>query len=85
MQMRPIRVYSAGMDAKSSLVWNAVTPTAAPRDARSRGSAQNELTSDLRRIDSADVFGTASEVLIRHGNVDYRLRRTSLGKLILTK
>lgn len=39
----------------------------------------------LRRIDSRELLGTAQEVEIDHGGQIYRLRRTSLGKLILTK
>lgn len=38
-----------------------------------------------RRFDSADLFGDAVEVEIEHQSQVYRLRRTSLGKLILTK
>jgi hemin uptake protein HemP len=37
------------------------------------------------RIDSATLLGAAGEVLIVHQQQVYRLRRTSLGKLILTK
>ena len=39
----------------------------------------------LRRIDSRELLGTAQEIEIDHGGLIYRLRRTSLGKLILTK
>lgn len=35
-------------------------------------------------LDSAEVFQGHSEVVIRHNGRDYRLRRTRLGKLILT-
>lgn len=38
-----------------------------------------------RRWRSAELFGQASEIEIEHGQAIYRLRRTSLGKLILTK
>jgi hemin uptake protein HemP len=38
-----------------------------------------------RRFDSVDLFGDAVEVEIEHQSQVYRLRRTSLGKLILTK
>lgn len=38
-----------------------------------------------RRIDSAALLGPAGEVLIHHQQQVYRLRVTSLGKLILTK
>jgi hemin uptake protein HemP len=34
---------------------------------------------------SSDLFGPAQEIEIEHGQAIYRLRRTSLGKLILTK
>jgi hemin uptake protein HemP len=38
-----------------------------------------------RRISSADLLGRATEIEITHGSQCYRLRLTSLGKLILTK
>ncbi|MFG6433264.1 hemin uptake protein HemP [Roseateles sp. LYH14W] len=38
-----------------------------------------------RRIDSATLLGPQGEVLIQHQQQVYRLRVTSLGKLILTK
>ncbi|MBA3598295.1 MAG: hemin uptake protein HemP [Methylibium sp.] len=39
----------------------------------------------VRRLVSDAVFAGAAEVLISHHGVDYRLRQTQLGKLILTK
>lgn len=39
----------------------------------------------VRRLASEAVFDGAAEVLICHRGVDYRLRQTTLGKLILTK
>lgn len=36
-------------------------------------------------FDSDQIFGGADEVHIVHGDALYRLRRTALGKLILTK
>lgn len=39
----------------------------------------------IRRIDSTELFNGAPEVEIEHQGQVYRLRRTSLGKLILTK
>ena len=36
-------------------------------------------------IDSQELFQTAREVKIRHGEQTYRLRLTGLNKLILTK
>jgi hemin uptake protein HemP len=38
-----------------------------------------------RRWLSAELFGPLHEIEIEHGQAIYRLRRTSLGKLILTK
>lgn len=35
-------------------------------------------------VDSASLFAGHDEVVIRHNGRDYRLRRTRLGKLILT-
>ncbi|BAL93947.1 hemin uptake protein HemP [Rubrivivax gelatinosus] len=46
------------------------TPAAAPRRPRWR---------------SADLFGAAEEIEIEHGDAVYRMRITSMGKLILTK
>jgi len=38
-----------------------------------------------REVSSAELFGDARVVLIRHADAVYLLRRTSSGKLILTK
>jgi len=37
------------------------------------------------RVSSAQLFAGAPEVLIDHHGAVYRLKQTSLGKLILTK
>jgi hemin uptake protein HemP len=39
----------------------------------------------VRSITSDQLFGSFPEVQISHGEAVYRLRRTALGKLILTK
>lgn len=39
----------------------------------------------LRRVDSQALLGAAQEIEIVHAGQIYRLRRTALGKLILTK
>lgn len=39
----------------------------------------------VRSITSEQLFAEFPEVQIAHGDAVYRLRRTSLGKLILTK
>jgi hemin uptake protein HemP len=38
-----------------------------------------------RRLRSTELFGHLHEIEIEHGQAIYRLRLTSLGKLILTK
>jgi len=42
-------------------------------------------TGTPRRLRSADLFQGSIEIVIDHGADQYRLRRTSSGKLILTK
>jgi hemin uptake protein HemP len=37
------------------------------------------------RLDSRELFATEREIIISHGEEAYRLRLTSLNKLILTK
>ena len=37
------------------------------------------------RVDSRQLLGEARELVIMHGGIEYRLRQTSQGKLILTK
>jgi hemin uptake protein HemP len=48
-------------------------------------AAQAEAPRDPRRLDSEQLFGAAREIEISHAGAVYRLRRTALGKLILTK
>jgi hemin uptake protein HemP len=38
----------------------------------------------VRRVPSSELFGGATELVIVHGQREYRLRVTSNGKLILT-
>ena len=52
----------------------------------------DDTTSDVRivrvdkgSIDSQELFQSQRELIIRHGAETYRLRRTGLNKLILTK
>lgn len=57
-----------------------------PAGARDSAEATPALTAPPpRRIASDELFGGAVEVEIEHQAQVYRLRRTSLGKLILTK
>lgn len=55
-------------------------PGASPREA-----APSPAAAPPQRIASERLFGGASELLIEHRGAVYRLRRTALGKLILTK
>ncbi|MCX5495069.1 hemin uptake protein HemP [Kaistia dalseonensis] len=41
--------------------------------------------SELKVVSSADLFGGAREIVIRHAGENYRLRVTRAGKLILNK
>jgi len=55
------------------------------RPAAMPGVADKLTGAPLRRIDSQALLGAAQEVEIIHRGQVYRLRRTALGKLILTK
>jgi hemin uptake protein HemP len=57
-------------------------PCASPR---SHPEALATTVAVRHRIDSQALLGAAQEVEIVHGADVYRLRRTALGKLILTK
>jgi hemin uptake protein HemP len=48
-------------------------------------SAKRLLTMNGSRIDSRELFATEREIIITHGEDNYRLRLTSQNKLILTK
>ena len=50
---------------------------------RSRAARVGALTP--RTISSRDILGDDKVVIIRHDDENYRLQRTSSGKLILTK
>lgn len=54
---------------------------------RRAGPGRPELspTDAPRRLRSTDLFQGNVEIVIDHGADQYRLRRTSSGKLILTK
>lgn len=42
-------------------------------------------TPKLRRVTSDELLAGQNELVILHGGEEYRLRKTSKGKLILTK
>lgn len=52
---------------------------------RADAGPQARGAAPVRRIHSRDLLGAAAEIEIEHAGQIYRLRRTSLGKLILTK
>ena len=72
-------------------------PRFPPRDAspsreapRSRTEAINRAAATTNsaspaRLNTANLFAATNEIQIEHGDAVYRLRITSLGKLILTK
>jgi hemin uptake protein HemP len=57
----------------------------AGRHAESPSAAVKTLIMRGSRIDSRDLFSTEREIIIAHGEENYRLRLTSQNKLILTK
>lgn len=58
-------------------------PPQAPHSTAEGGPAQRPAAAPLLR--SSELFGVHKEILIEHQAQLYRLRLTSLGKLILTK
>ncbi|NOJ47272.1 hemin uptake protein HemP [Bradyrhizobium archetypum] len=48
-------------------------------------SSARSLAFNGNRIDSRELFATEREIIIAHGEENYRLRLTSQNKLILTK
>ncbi|MFN3348017.1 hemin uptake protein HemP [Pseudorhodoplanes sp.] len=56
--------------------------TTRPRPA---ASAARVLTFAGNQLDSRDLFASAREIVIAHGDDRYRLRLTAQNKLILTK
>jgi hemin uptake protein HemP len=57
----------------------------AGKNAENPSSARRLLTMNGSRIDSRELFATEREIIIAHGEDNYRLRLTSQNKLILTK
>ena len=52
---------------------------------QNRPAATRFVTMSGNRIDSRELFSTEREIIIGHGDENYRLRLTSQNKLILTK
>tara|TARA_R110000787_G_scaffold69621_6_gene154865 strand:- start:1253 stop:1438 length:186 start_codon:yes stop_codon:yes gene_type:complete len=57
-------------------------PTKSVLDSEQDG---RRLAVSARQIDSEKILAGEREVIIRHGDVLYKLRSTNNGKLILTK
>lgn len=78
-----ILIYTNGMNSKRHSPPNcdAAVGSVPPRSASCSDAAQASVT----RMPSHALFLGASEVEIEHHGLLYRLRQTSLGKLILTK
>lgn len=70
---------SAAISHPASLAALALEPGLAPAANRQRAPG------DKRRVSSEDLLAGSTEIEIDHGESVYRLRLTSLGKLILTK
>ena len=58
---------------------------AAGVQADSASGAAKALVMRGNRLDSRELFATEREIIIAHGEEQYRLRLTSQNKLILTK
>lgn len=56
-----------------------------PSPSRAGAPSDAHTATPVRRIHSRELLGAAAEIEIEHAGQIYRLRRTSLGKLILTK
>ena len=57
----------------------------APKQPGKAASSARSLAISGNRIDSRELFATEREIIIAHGEDNYRLRLTSQNKLILTK
>ena len=64
---------------------SAATGDNARTKAGTPASAARSLAISGNRIDSRELFATEREIIIAHGEDNYRLRLTSQNKLILTK
>lgn len=74
--------------AQAPKAYRPVAPAAHESDGPPGTAAQSAASPSLahrRRVLSADLLEGAREIEIEHAGAVYRLRRTSLGKLILTK
>jgi hemin uptake protein HemP len=73
------------MSAYQTFETGATASTIAPEAPVAPTSCGRAHAPDVRVLASDQLFDGFPEVQIVHGDAVYRLRRTSLGKLILTK
>ncbi|XIA66718.1 hemin uptake protein HemP [Bradyrhizobium sp. TZ2] len=57
----------------------------APTHTANSSPAARSVVMSGNRIDSRELFAVEREIIIAHGDENYRLRLTSQNKLILTK
>jgi hemin uptake protein HemP len=83
LQLRLIRIY----DDRMNFANNAMPHPEGGADAPpiSPAAAAGGAAGNVRRLDSRTLLGRDREVVIEHADQVYRLRLTTLGKLILTK
>jgi hemin uptake protein HemP len=72
-------------DDRALAAADAVRADAAAASGAAPTAAAAATSASSVRLSSARLFGASQEVLIEHRGTLYRLRKTSLGKLILTK
>lgn len=60
-------------------------PGGTPTHAASSAPTARSVAVSGNRIDSRELFAVEREIIIAHGEENYRLRLTSQNKLILTK
>lgn len=78
--MRVIRIYNFNMSTKPH------PPSSIASTEPSQGNGlSDQIAPPGRRVSSDEIFGKQQEIEIEHNGALYRLRKTSLGKLILTK
>lgn len=73
------------MKAHATLAAGCAVDTRGPSTGPHRSHPAVAAKTHGRRIQSHEILGGAVEIEIAHESQIYRLRRTSLGKLILTK
>ncbi len=82
LQMKMIIIYNLIMN---SYIGNLTSSAPDAPILNSSTSVVSPRASGASRLSSDTIFGGAVEVEIEHNGMLYRLRKTSLGKLILTK